>query len=232
MTARVGVGVTEVAGVRGKPHIERFGGGAIDRHTTLARDLVDHHGGGGEFRLDQVDRAKALVRHMVVHDRDVDDMAFEVVPQPPDALLIARIEHHQGVRLAKAKLRQRLGVDLDRVLGGEPRERRWRWRIVQDAHLLALRLEPARKAHLTPDGIAVGIDMRGEQEALVSRDECVECGAVGRDDGAHCASSGWCTRRPATSVRNQAWMRESSVSSGWNASATAWPARTPTGSPW
>ena len=136
--------------------------------------------------------------------------------QAADPLAVARVEHDQRLGPVEALFGQ-LGLEhLHREQPGEEHERRRDHRVVQDVHALAELSEPERHRDLAAHPVAIGVDVCGEQEPRVLRDQLVKrlSRLAGVSQSVTPTGEAMGSASPATSFRNQRWKRRSLVSSG------------------
>ena len=155
MVERAGVGEDRQVDVR--RDLER------QRHAERADDVEDHLAARRRRDVEPVDRAVHPVADVVV---DVDDEApLEAAHAGAAQVAALHDDHRVGVGVGR-----HLGRDLDALHAGEVVVVIGRAIGVDDARLLAERVERIGHRQLRADGVAVGARVRGDQEARPGED--------------------------------------------------------------
>ena len=147
----------EAAGVGQNCQVDMRGDVAGQRGAKRFDDIEDHLAAGGNALIEPIDAAVHPIARVMV---DVDD---EMAVEPGDACTakVTALENNYEIEITFRTI-----GDLDVANPWKHEQLRGRRIMIDDAHMLPERLQGQRQGKLRPDRIAVGPDVRTEQETL------------------------------------------------------------------
>ena len=172
---------TEETGVGGQAHVECRGRLQVGGPAALARQFVNHDGRGTCVLVENLLAPRCVTGRVVIDAecalRDRQHYLFH----PTETVGRRVIDQNHGIDRAQQLVVQR-GIVLlgSHVVALEKAQHVAGGVVVDDAHLLAACEQESGQAQLGSKSIAVGVDVRGEDEALSGIAALAEQHMIGR----------------------------------------------------